>query len=64
MDDENGNLVKTFSSGDFGYKAEIGWTGTIKATVKAHETYQEREETMLTRVAIIEGGVPGEEESK
>lgn len=53
MEDENGNVLKTFSTGDFGYRAERGDSYTIKGTVKSHETYNGNHSTMLTRVAIV-----------
>lgn len=55
MTDGVGNRFKTFAAGAFGRVAEEGWTGTIKATVKKHETYEGRRETLITRCKVQEG---------
>lgn len=58
MEDENGNILKTFSSGRFGQDAERGQTHeVIRGTVKAHDVWERNDgtsiaQTMLTRVAI------------
>ena len=44
-----GNVLKTFSSGNFG-NVEVGQTLQIKGTVKKHEVYKGNKETMLSRV--------------
>lgn len=49
----DGDVVKTFSSGAFGQGAEAGQVARIKGTVKAHETYRDRAETMLARVKDV-----------
>lgn len=54
MTDEDGNQLRTFSSGSFGYGATKGDEYRIKATVKSHDLYQDQKQTMLSRVAIIE----------
>ena len=53
MTDADGNTLKTFSSGQFGYDAEVGQTLTIKGTVKNHEVYNDTKQTLLTRVALV-----------
>lgn len=49
----DGNTVKTFSSGAFGWDAEVGETYRIKGTVKEHELWNGSQETMMTRVAFV-----------
>ena len=51
--DADGNVYKTFNSGAFGRTTEQGETVTVKATVKAHDEYQDRKETVLTRVKAV-----------
>ena len=51
--DDDGNVFKTFNSGVFGRNAETGETVTIKGTVKKHDTYSNRKETVLTRVKAL-----------
>jgi len=46
-------LVKTFTSAAGFADLEVGQTVTIKATVKSHETYQDRRETLLTRPKLV-----------
>lgn len=53
MVDGAGNILKTFSSGEFGRCAEVGEKLTIKGTVKAHEVYNGANETSLSRVAVV-----------
>lgn len=53
MTDDEGNRLKTFSSGDFGRYAKVGERVTVRGTVKKHESYQGTEETMLVRVVAI-----------
>jgi hypothetical protein len=45
-----GNVLKSFYSGSYAF--ESGATIRITGTVKKHETYRERKETLLTRLAI------------
>lgn len=54
MKDADGNILKTFASGSFGYSASKGDRVVIKATVKDHEVYNERKATMVSRVAFVE----------
>ena len=49
MTTPEGNVLKTFASGDFG-NVEVGQTLTIKGTVKKHDLYKGNKETMLSRV--------------
>lgn len=44
MVDGDGNILKTWNSGQFGADAEKGQKGTIKATVKEHGVYNEAKE--------------------
>lgn len=50
---DEGHMVKTFSSGEFGRTAEKGQRVTISGTVKAHKTYNDLPETTLTRVKAL-----------
>lgn len=52
MKDEEGNVLKTFSSGSFGRTAEPGSVYSIRGTVKSHDLYEGRKSTRLSRVAI------------
>ena len=51
--DENGNRLKWFTNPGPAYDFEEGDRVTVKATVKDHEVYEERRETVLTRVKLI-----------
>lgn len=50
METEEGHVLSTFNSGDFGREAEEGQVVKIKGTVKAHTEYDGKPETQLTRV--------------
>lgn len=52
--DQDGNTVKTFSSGAFGRQAKTGDRYTVKGTVKEHGEFNGSKETLLSRVAVIE----------
>lgn len=51
--DEAGNTVKTFTSGNWAYRAEVGDKLVAKGTVKEHGEYKGTKETVLTRVAVV-----------
>jgi hypothetical protein len=53
MKTAEGATVKTFSSGDFGIRAEKGQQVRIKGTVKAHEERDGLPETNITRVKLV-----------
>lgn len=53
MADEDGNILKTFSSGTFGVEAEVGDHMLIRGTVKDHEIYNDANETLLARVTCL-----------
>lgn len=54
MADGAGNVLKSLTSGAWAYGLEVGDVVTVKATVKAHETYRGAKETNLTRAALVE----------
>jgi len=58
--DENGNEYKTFYSGG-SWSAEQGDKGLVTGTVKKHEIYNGRKQTMLSRTVfdLVEGGKNG-----
>ena len=49
-------LVKTFTTAAGFADLEVGQTVTLKATVKSHDTYQDRRETLLTRPKLVSVG--------
>ncbi len=51
--DANGNIYKTFYSG-YSWECEIDETVMITGTVKKHQTFNGKEETMLNRVVVKE----------
>lgn len=53
MTTDEGHALKTFASGAFGYTVEQNKRYTIKATVKAHEEYNGRPQTIVTRAAFV-----------
>lgn len=61
MTTEAGHVLKTWSTGEFGWQAEKGAKATVKATVKAHGEYQGAPQTELTRVALVGEWTPAEQ---
>jgi hypothetical protein len=57
MKDAAGNIIVHKGRGGFGEKGE--WV-SFKATVKAHETYKDAKETIVTRPAEITSAVPAD----
>ena len=57
MESAEGHALKTFSTGAFVTDAiraeETGETLRVKATVKKHDTYQGKPQTVVTRVALV-----------
>jgi hypothetical protein len=53
MTTPEGHALKTFASGSFGYTVEANKEYKIKATVKAHEEYNGRPQTIVTRAAFV-----------
>lgn len=47
---DNGQVVKTFGSSKTLFGLQRGYRATVTGTVKAHETYQGQDQTVLTRV--------------
>lgn len=50
---EDGNIVKTWNTGDFGRSAERGARYEVKGTISEHEDYKGTLSTVLKRVAIV-----------
>jgi hypothetical protein len=50
FEDEKGNSIVWFASKRLG---DVGKVVNIKATVKKHDTYEERKQTVVTRAALI-----------
>lgn len=50
--DPEGRAAKWFASGDGG-NLDIGSTYRVKASIKAHDVYQERKQTVLTRASVL-----------
>lgn len=61
MEDAKGNQLKWFASKDVGM--EVGNTYEIKGTVKAHDTYQGRKQTSLSRCKVGKEVTTAEEKS-
>lgn len=53
MADLDGNILKTFTTALAAWEMKEGETYAIRATVKKHEIYNGRKETLVTRLALI-----------
>lgn len=61
--DQHGNVVIWWGTNDVSERTIVGNTYIFKATVKAHETFAEVKQTVITRAALLQGELRVLEES-